>query len=472
MGCYGADWVTTSNIDRLAAEGVLFESCTVNNPVCTPSRASMWTGKHLPGHGVYKLHDILPDDEVLFSRRLRDAGYRTALFGKLHVSGRLHEEAHRHPNDGFDVYEWCLESCISMDSPFNGYTRWLREQDRDFHDRLVREGRKLLHVPRKYHLTHWAAERTIDYLRSYDGGSPFFCMMSVFDPHNPYEDYPEEMLDLVDRNRIPEPVFDEAVDTRRPFAVRREQDHSYLGSRERFTAEDYRRMRLGYYASIALIDVEVGRVLETLEEQGLAENTIVIYLSDHGDLLGDHGLVVKGATLYDPCVKVPLVIRWPGHMEGGRRERGLVQPHDLAATLLAAAGYTPEQLAALMPEALDLRNGTHEQAVCCYRNTGINDEGVYWDPPLHVTMLRDRRHKLIFYHGDPAAGRPAEGELFDMTNDPLEMSNLWEDPEHATVRARLTGRLVDWLQGQELLRGARGGEALPAASQRLVNALK
>ena len=127
LGCYGADWVRTPNLDALAAGGTRFETCTINNPICTPSRASMFTGKELPGHGVYRLHDRLPDGETLFPDRLRtDAGYRTALFGKLHVSARAVEEAERHPRDGLEVYEWCLESCVSMDSRFNGYVSWLR----------------------------------------------------------------------------------------------------------------------------------------------------------------------------------------------------------------------------------------------------------------------------------------------------------------------------------------------------------
>jgi len=125
LGCTGADWVQTPNLDRLAAEGVVFDNHYASNPICTPSRASLMTGRSLPGHGVYKLHDILPEDQILFSRRLQQRGYHTALYGKLHVSGRIYEASRRHPQDGFDSYEWCLESMLSMDSPFNGYAPWL-----------------------------------------------------------------------------------------------------------------------------------------------------------------------------------------------------------------------------------------------------------------------------------------------------------------------------------------------------------
>jgi len=166
LGCYGAEWLKTPNLDRLAAEGVVFDNCYATNPICTPSRASMFTGKHLPGHGVYKLHDILPENEVCFTKWLQERGYHTALFGKMHVSGRIYEEARRHPNDGFDVYEWCMEAMLALDSPLNGYAPWLKRRDPQFHERLKREGRNLLHHPRELHLTHWAAERTIEYIKN------------------------------------------------------------------------------------------------------------------------------------------------------------------------------------------------------------------------------------------------------------------------------------------------------------------
>jgi arylsulfatase A-like enzyme len=470
LGCYGIDWVKTPNLDRLAAEGVVFDNYYATNPVCTPSRASLFTGKHLPGHGVYKLHDILPEEEICFTKRLQQRGYHTALFGKMHVSGRIYEEARRHPNDGFDVYEWCLEAMLAMDSPLNGYAPWLKVQDPEFHDRLKAEGRKLLHHPRELHLTHWAAERTIDYIRGAPKDRPFFCKMSVFDPHNPYEDYPREMLELVDEKRIPPPVR-RPKGEKRPQGILMERNHSYLGGFDRFTHEDFHKMRLGYFASLALFDLEVGRVLEALERQGLAENTLVIMTSDHGDMLGDQELLVKGAFFYDPCVKIPLIMRWPGHIPAGVRTGQLAQIHDLAATSLAAAGFSQEQIGEWMPEAMDLiplssGGGGHGYAVCCYRNSGISDRGVAWDPPIHCTMFRDSRYKLNVYHGEQL------GELYDMQEDPQELNNLWDHPDYAKVRLDLTDKLVEWMFRQELANDARGGEAIPDPKKRLVNALK
>lgn len=428
----------------------------------------MFTGKHLPGHGVFQLNDILPETEVLFPRCLQELGYQTALFGKLHVGSRYYEAAQRHPNDGFDIYEWCLEGSLHLDSPYNGYARWLRQYPQ-FLKQLQELGRKLLHVPREVHMTHWAAERTIDYINRWQGAQPFFVMMSVFDPHNPYEDYPEEMLAYVNTDKIPKPLAaPEAID-RRPAGIRHEHTNSYFGAYHDFTPDQFMKMREGYLASVALIDLEVGRVFQALERKGIAEDTLVIFVSDHGDMLGDHELLVKGAFFYDPCTRVPMIMRWPRLIEPGQVCSDLVQPHDLAATILALAGVPQVQLAETMPEAQNLlgllhgvesqnksesQNETNPQrrdyAVCCYRNSGICRNGGYFDPPIHATMLRTQQFKLNVYHEPEANG--CEGELYDMEADPAESHNLWSDSMYRDIRAQLLHRLSNWQVKQELFR--------------------
>ena len=489
LGCTGAHWVHTPNLDQLAADGVLFENCYAANPICTPSRASLMTGKHLPGHGVYRLHDVLPAAEVMFPERLRAQGYTTALFGKLHVSGRVEEAARRHPHDGFDVYEWCLEPALDLDSPFNGYAAWLRERHPEFLRHLEANRRHRGHDPLETSMNRWAADRTIDFVRAQAGPPrgaprrPFFCMMSVFDPHNPYDNYPLEMERLVDAARIPAPVPAADGGAEVPWAFTAERGHSYLGPMSSFSADDIARMRLGYSAMVAHVDLEVGRVLAALEEEGLAQDTLVVFTSDHGDMLGDHATLVKGAMLHDPCVRVPLIARWPGVLDGGRRSPALVQLHDLAATFAAAGGVPAGEIAARMPDARDLAAGKgagtggaaggydefHDTVVTAYRNSGIDDRGRSWDPPIHATMVRSGRFKLHVYH--PVAGRQATTicRLYDMESDPREQHDLCGDPGHRAVLDDLKDRLLSWLLGAENLHGSRGGEAIPRADQLVVN---
>jgi len=470
LGCYGMPGVHTPNLDRLARHGALFQRCYANNPVCTPSRASLWTGKHLPGHGVYRLHDCLPQDEVLFSDRLRDAGYDTALFGKLHVSGHVWEIDRRHPHDGFRVYEW-----VPDPHGFGGcktaYKDWLAARHPDVLERLETHGSKPGHLPLEAHMTTWAADRTIDYLaRERRMDRPFLCCMSIFDPHDPYCNYPVEMGELVSAPELPDMCGLDEPFERRPITHLVEGEHGFYGSAEAFSADEIRRWRHGYHAAIALIDMQVGRVLESLDRSGLGENTLVLFTSDHGDMLGDHGLLGKGCFFYDPCTRVPLIVRAPGRGLEGRRIASLCQPHDVAATCLLAAGFGEDDVRAWMPDSVDLLRpeGLEDRGyvACLFRNSGLavdHEAGrkYYHDPPLHGTMWVEGRYKLNVYHSPTAVGTHPPGELFDLEADPLELSNLWNDPAHREARDRLALRMLDWLAEQDF-KGRGGGEnAMP-----------
>ncbi|WP_179213983.1 sulfatase family protein [Rhizobium sullae] len=469
LGVYGCDWIPTPNLDRLGDAGAVFECCTVDNPICTPSRASILTGKPVPGHGVLRVHDNLPLDETLFTERLRqEAGYRTALFGKLHVSSRVQEADHRHPHDGFDIYEWCLEPSVAMQSPFNGYTAWLRETGPDFLAALQRNGRRELHHPEDLHMSRWAADRTIAFIQSMQAErQPFFCLMSLFDPHDPYEDYPSTFRHRIDAAKIADPVVSR---TTQPECVQREQQGSYLGRFTDFSPEEIRKIRIGYAVSIAFLDEQIGRVLTALDDAGLTKDTLVIFMSDHGDQLGDHGLFVKGAALYEPTVGVPLLLRWPSHLAAGTRCTALAQGRDVAATCLAAAGLDTQSC----PESEDLvamasQNATkRSSAICAYRNSGVNDSGSLWDPSMQATMARDQRFKLTLYTSDGSSQR----ELFDLQTDPRETANLSGDPTYAAIELMLLNDITSFLHYEAATAIPRATSSIPNATQRLQNRIK
>lgn len=463
LSCYGCKAIETPNLDKLADQGVLFENCYSPNPICTPSRASMLTGKTLPGHGVYKLHDILPDDQVLFSKRLQETGYETTLVGKLHVSGYVHEEQYRHPNDGFDNYYWCHDPGLSLDSEYNAYAKWVKEKDPVFFEDLKRKGRSMRHFPADLHFTRWASETTVNQIESSDPDKPFFIFMSLFDPHNPYFDYPEEFADKVDTDKLSSPLKANP-EKNIPSGVQREIDKcnvSRCSSEYRKKVEEDQK---GYYASIAFLDNEIGKVLDCLEAKGIADETLVIFVSDHGDMLYDKDLTTKGGFFYDPSVRVPFIMRYPQKLSTGRKVNDLVQQIDVAATVLSAAGieYSDD-----MPEAMNLIDlvekgkdckGYRDYAVCSYCNTGYGPNNLYFNPELHGTMFRDERYKLNVYHSLNVDGE-TDGELFDILSDPHEENNLWEESSHQGVKFKLMQRLNDWVfVNSTRYLGSRGGE--------------
>jgi arylsulfatase A-like enzyme len=470
LGCYGSAAVSTPSLDRLAAQGARFTNCYANNPICTPSRASIFTGKPIVGHGVYRLHDDLPRSEVPFPFRLREAGYRTALFGKLHLSSRVLEQEHRHRYDGFDVYEEAKAPYLPP-SRLNAYLPWLESRHPAVYAELQEKKRTFGHFPEEAHQSRWVSSRAIDFLSAHDRTRPFFCYASFFDPHDPYNDYPKSAESRVDTTRLASPVPEPDDWTRMPHGLRREHEHGYLGACAEFDAEQIRRMRIGYLASVAFIDNEVGRILAALDRLGYADDTLVIFTSDHGDMLGDHGLLAKGAFFYEPCVKVPLIVRYPGTVDGGTVDERIVQGSDLAATILSAAGVPTATLSATMPDSHDLLAGVAEgrpgeddrAAICLYRGSGICDTQRYFDPPINAGMYRLGAYKLNLYFSDET---PPAGQLFDVASDPNELHDLWDDPGHSTLRGELARRFTSELAAMDMQYNAsRGGAHFPPPAQ-------
>ena len=459
LGCYGTPGVHTPNLDRLASDGIRYDRCYVNGTICTPSRASLWTGKHLPGHGVHSLHDCLSEEEVLFPKRLQQAGYETALFGKLHVSGHRREYDRRHPNDGFDTYEWASDpkGPWGMD---NAYLQWLEERDPALRE-AIRNKDPIGHIPVESHMTTWAAERSISFLdeRS-EGSKPFFACMSVFDPHSPYTNHPEEMEGVLDQSRLPDVVAGDQPFEGRPIA----HDMERRWGTQVPDAETLAQFRVGYHAAIANIDAQVGRVLDALKRNDLADSTVVIFTSDHGDMMGDHGLMTKGAYFYDACTRVPMIVRSPG--SESRVESSPVQLHDIASTCLQLAGeqetevWSPDGISLLDSECLAQRN----RAVCLYRNSGNctkRDEGYrgYFDPPIHGTMWFEEGHKVSVYHSpDPDPDHP-EGEVYDLHSDPNETVNLWDLADKRLLRDEAMRKMLNWLAVEEVRGRGRGEDA-------------
>jgi choline-sulfatase len=451
LGCYGNTYIQTPVIDRLADEGVLFEQCYVQSPVCAPSRASLVTGQYPSVHGLWGNGVALPEGAALFSRTLADGGYDCGTIGKMHLAACFDGRTEPRPaDDGFRLYRWAHDP--SHASPENDYHRWLGEHHPALLDDARAGGPRVRHgaagfdtMPTEAHYSRWAADTAIEFLADErDVEKPFFLWVNFYDPHHPFV-APQEYLERYDPASLPDPVgFPGELDTK-PDIQRQSSAESYAGHARGFADHDSGEIKgiiAAYYAMVSLIDDEVGRILDCLDAKGLADDTLVIFTSDHGEMLGDHQLLLKGPMLYEGAVRVPLIMRWPGHLPAGERRPDLVQWLDLNPTFLDAAGLEPlpgSQGQSLLPLARgDEDAQPRGWAICEYLNSGHP-----YDPPVFLTMLRHDRYKLIVEHGPPATTRPRTGELYDLNADPTELRNLWDDPAAADTRIALERMLLD-----------------------------
>lgn len=448
LSCYGNSWVTTPHLDALAASGVRFENAFCQSPVCTPSRASFLTGRYPRTTRCRANGQDIPEDEHLVTKTLAAAGYICGLSGKLHLSAchpSVNPGTERRIDDGYASFHWSHHPAASgaKDNwPTNEYTLWLLEQGQDYR-RSPFEGSKYVQVgpEPEFHQTTWCAEKAIAFIEAsapYD--APWLFSVNMFDPHHPFdppEAYLRPYLDRLEDIPLPNYVPGELEDKPRPQQI----DHqgAYGGNAgfayDAMTERDHKLVRAAYWAMCDLVDQQVGRMLEALERTGQLENTLVIFMSDHGEMLGDHGIYLKGPYCYEPAIRVPLILSWPGVLPSGGERRALVELTDLAPTLLEAAGLEPSpgmQGQSFWPLAMGHGADQHRKSVYCE----------YYDAmPWHeagettVTMVRTGRHKLVAVHGTH------EGELYDLEKDPNETQNLWHRPEHAALKLELFERL-------------------------------
>lgn len=451
MGIYGNRYVHTPHLDAVAQSATVYDHCYCNAPVCTPSRACTLTGKTLTGHGVYNLFDIMPRNEKLLSYYLKELGYDTALVGKLHVSGTEFEAYERNPGDGFDIYELCHEPSIYLDGPLNAYAKWLGENFPDELEALKKEGRQRKFRRAETHFSTWVSERSAEIIRNRDKNKPLYLQVGYFDPHNPYDHYPKACDDLLHEEYYEAPLQDDSVLPEAMQLERKYHSPKALGAQSK--EEGVRNMRRGYYAGVSFLDQQVQKIIQALKDEGIYDNTLFIYTSDHGDMLGDHDLYSKGAMFYEHGVNVPLIVKFPFQTEGTRSDR-LVQLNDLFATMYTAAGGDEN----FRFESLPLQ-GERERniAVTEYRACGKFDiEG--FPHPLHGTMVRNKEWKLCLFHDTN------EAQLFHLTEDPNELNNLYGRAETAAITQELMNQylqLTAWRDRQYNM--SRGGlSAMPA----------
>jgi len=440
ISAYGSVLTSTPNIDRLAQEGILFANAFVTNSICAPSRATVLTGQFGHLNGVPTNRDTLHSTTLTFPKLLREVGYQTAIVGKWHLKVRP---------EGFDHFEVLRGQGLY-------YNPVLFTED----DSVAYEG----------YTTDVITDRALAWLRDgRDPDRPFLLMYQHKAPHREWAPGPEQ-LDLFTEGDLPEPatLFDDwagrtsAARTQEMTIARDMTDRdlklvpppnltteqlatwnaAYGPRNEAFDAAGlegddlvrwkYQRYIKDYLRAIASVDDNLGRVLDYLDAEGLAENTVVVYTSDQGFFLGDHGWFDK-RWMYEESLRTPLLVRWPAAIEPGSVSDALVQNLDLAETFLDLAG-------APIPDAMQ-----GQSLVPLLRGETPEDwrDAIYYQyfeyPGWHMVRrhygVRTRTHKLIHYY------EIGEWELFDLEADPDELRSVYDEPAYADVRKELEERL-------------------------------
>ncbi len=449
IGALGNSCVSTPNLDGLVNEGVAFERAYCQSPICTPSRASFLTGMYPSSIHVNRNgNPVFPDFPPLISKILSDAGYECGLIGKLHLTsafGRIEERA----NDGYSYWQY---SHAPRDDWAAGhdYADWVRAKGADLSELIKDE----TGVPAEYHQTTWCAEKTIEFIQA-DRSCPFFASVNIYDPHPPFNP-PQAYRDLFDTEDVKSPLFREsdltqqsrlaAVDfqseARHPdeldisSPILPQSPVSSLIEARTGGSRDARTLIAAYYAMIKLIDDQLGRILTALERSSQRDNTIVIFTSDHGEALGDHGLIQKGCRFYEGLVRVPLIWSWPGNFASGLRSPALVELTDIVPSLLELCdlplpGYLSGR--SLLPIL------TGKQSPERHRGFVRSEYIDALDLPdgSVASMYFDGRYKLVRYHNHGL------GELYDLELDPGEFVDLWDSAGHLDLKAELLQRTFD-----------------------------
>ena len=405
-GCYGNDEIRTPAIDRIAETGMRFDNFFVATPVCSPSRATFLTGRISSQHGV---HDWIRggnvgehaaaylEGEVAYTDILAENGWVCGLSGKWHLGesqlaqhGFSHWYAHREGG-----------------GPYNGAT-------------MVRDGQ--LEEEPGYVTTAITDDALAFIDRQAGDEAPFYLSVHYTAPHSPWTGHPQEIVDSYDDCAFESCPQEEM----HPWAKGHPLSEGCLGNRE---------MLKGYFAAVTAMDRDIGRILDKLEERGLREDTLVVFVSDNGFSCGHHGFWGKGNGTYPPnmyenSIKVPFVISHPARIAAGSVQKAMVSAYDFMPTLLDYLGLPH-------PEGVDLPGQSALSLLQGSGDTG-REEVVIYDEYGTTRMLRTEDCKYVHRYPD------GPHELYDLLDDPDERENLADDPQHTTRIEGLKARLEKW----------------------------
>ncbi len=428
MSCAGHTIVRTPNLDRLAREGTRFATAYTVAPICTPSRYSFFTSRYAHVHGATDNGTPTREPQVLLPAILKHAGYQTAISGKLHfIPANLDyafdffwsfsgEGPHRLPTWPEDV------------DKKNGRNSARRLEIQPFPDNPLGRDLGKLKYPKEDSQTYWITDRAVDFLQQRDREKPFFLFVSYLDPHSPSH-LCEPYWNMFDAGKMPLPPS---------FKLDLSKDTKTNANRhEVYDPKIVKAMTAAYYAKVTMVDDNVGRLLERLREMGLADNTLIVFTADHGNMLGDHNRWFKG-VMYEGSARIPLLMKAPpagpfaAQFNRGAVVSNIIENIDVMPTLCEMAGVPlpPTGIQGRSMTALVAGTGK-DWKECAFAERGSS-------------MVRTAQYKFIKNEAKNVRRGGEEVELYDLTKDPLEMNNLAKNPAQAEAVKELAARLEAW----------------------------
>ena len=443
INALGYPHMETPTLDKMTNEGMHFSNCFITGASCVPARASLFTGYYPHTTGVLRNGDPWSRTWV---EKLAETGYRCINVGKMHTipfnaSAGFHERYVVENKDRF------LEGRYYFDEwdkalAAHGLIKQQRSEYRKREDYNERLGAFEWELPEHLHSDFFVGNMAKWWVDSYPTTEPLFLQVGFPGPHPPYDPIPSYAKPYLKKD-IPLPKVTKAELEGLPPAYKElrqhntEVDHDSVVWNLNPSEEQLHRMWAYYLANVTMIDEKIGELLKALDEKGYLDNAVVIFTSDHGDSMGDHGQIEKW-TLYDEIVRTPCIF-WTKNSDllsgSGRNVAGQCQLFDLGPTILEYAGIEiPDTFEAKsLMSALQNQKWDPREYVFCEQVADTNLTGT-----LMETMIRSEKWKLVYFLKETA------GQLFDLVNDPEEKKNLWDSSEHSSIKQELHDRLRDW----------------------------
>ncbi len=443
INALGFPYMETPNLDRLVNEGVSFSRCFITAPSCAPARASLFTGYYPHTTRIFKNGDPWAHSWV---ERLSEAGYHCVNVGKMHTTpfeapAGFHERYIVENKDRYLQGRWYFDAwdrALGAQGVVKPHREIYRQRD-DYREVM---GSFLWSAPDHLHPDNFVGDTALWWLGTYPQTQPLFLQIGFPGPHPPYDPVQEYAERYLDKDLPLLDVTDEEIDGLPDvFKSMREHcaevDHDSVVHLLDPTPEQRHRQRAYYLANVTMIDEKIGQILETLGRKGYLDNAVVIFTSDHGDCLTDHGATQKW-TMYDTITRVPTIVWAPGRFDGGRSVDEMYQWMDLGPTILELAEVDiPRSFEARsMLPALTEGSSANAREYVFSEHAREDSQGLQTD---FMTMVRSRDWKLVHFLGE------AYGQLFDMNADPDEVNNLWDDPGQQDRKRDMLDVLRDWL---------------------------